>query len=78
MTLKTQSKNLTFVIVEASDKVEWTIDFNEYDPKTVEDCYFVASCYFEVEETDQVFYTTDEFQLRKPDLTVEVHEIYFL
>ncbi|XP_033730587.1 hemocyte protein-glutamine gamma-glutamyltransferase-like, partial [Pecten maximus] len=47
------------------------IDFDEYDKKTMEGCYFKTLCVCAVKKTHQTSSEDDDFRLIKPDLDLK-------
>ncbi|XP_033726364.1 hemocyte protein-glutamine gamma-glutamyltransferase-like [Pecten maximus] len=68
--IRSEKINITLNPAQKVSK-KMRIDFDEYDKKTMEGCYFKTLCVCAVKETHQTSSEDDDFRLIKPDLDME-------
>ncbi|XP_069102902.1 LOW QUALITY PROTEIN: hemocyte protein-glutamine gamma-glutamyltransferase-like [Argopecten irradians] len=61
------------MILDPAQKItkKMRVDFDEYNKKTMEGCYFKTLCICSVKETNQTASEDDDFRLIKPDLDLQ-------
>lgn len=63
--------NLIYIFLEKT--VKFTIKTDEYLDKMYELFGMEIMAYAHIKETENCYVKTDDFRLRRPDITIEVH-----